>query len=129
MLRRVHGGEIELVRSDYRGSYTGAFDAYLSDRGVPPQLYAGTARAVTDCRLFELPAAAWGHAVKEWFPMAAHLLEGSQIQGYAARDTVARHERLVALGTVTAGLTHELNNPVTAVVRATARLRDMMTEM
>ena len=128
MLSRVQGGEIELFRSDYRGSYTGAFDAYLTDRGVP-QLYAGTARAITECRLFELPAADWGHAVKEWFPMAAHLLAGSQIQGYAARDTVARHERLVALGTVTAGLTHELNNPVTAVVRAAARLRDMMTEM
>jgi signal transduction histidine kinase len=128
MLSRVQGGEIELFRSDYRGSYTGAFDAYLSDRGVP-QLYPGTARAITDCRLFELPAADWGHAVKDWFPMAAHLLAGSQIQGYAARDTVARHERLVALGSVTAGLTHELNNPVTAVVRATARLRDMMTEM
>ena len=128
MLSRVQGGEIELFRSDYRGSYTGAFDAYLSERGVP-QLYPGTARAITDSRLFELPAADWGHAVKEWFPMAAHLLAGSQIQGYAARDTVARHERLVALGTVTAGLTHELNNPVTAVVRATARLRDMMTEM
>jgi signal transduction histidine kinase len=128
MLSRVQGGEIELFRSDYRGSYTGAFDAYLADRGVP-QLYPGTARAVTDCRLFELPAADWGRAVKEWFPMAAHLLAGSQIQGYAARDTVARHERLVALGSVTAGLTHELNNPVTAVVRATARLRDMLAEM
>ena len=128
MLSRVQGGEIELFRSDYRGSYTGAFDAYVSDRGVS-QLYGGTARAITDCRLFELPAADWGHAVKEWFPMAAHLLAGSQIQGYAARDTVARHERLVALGSVTAGLTHELNNPVTAVMRATARLRDMMTDM
>src|SRR2546423_1382954 len=123
MLSRVHGGEIELFRSDYRGSYTGAFDAYLSERGVP-QLYAGTARAVTDCQLFELPAADWGHAVREWFPMAAHLLEGSQVQGYAARDTVARHERLVALGSVTAGLTHELNNPVTAARRAPHRARE-----
>jgi signal transduction histidine kinase len=128
MLSRVQGGEIELFRSDYRGSYTGAFDAYLAERGVP-QLYPGTSRAVTDCRLFELPAADWGRAVKEWFPMAVHLLAGSQIQGYAARDTVARHERLVALGSVTAGLTHELNNPVTAVVRASARLRDMLAEM
>jgi signal transduction histidine kinase len=128
MSSRVQGGEIELIRSDYRGSYTGAFDAYLADRGVA-QLYAGTARAVTDCQLFELPAADWGRAVKEWFPMAVHLLMGSQVQGYAARDTVARHERLVALGSVTAGLTHELNNPVTAVVRATARLRDMLAEM
>jgi signal transduction histidine kinase len=128
MLSRVHGGEIELFRTDHYGSYTGAFDAYLADLGVP-QLYPGTARAVTDCRLFELPAADWGRAVKEWFPMAAHLLVGSQVQGYAARDTVARHERLVALGSVTAGLTHELNNPVAAVTSATARLRDMLAEM
>ena len=128
MLSRVQGGELELFRSDHYGSYTGAFDAYLADRGVP-QLYPGTARAITDCRLFELPAADWGTAVKEWFPMAVHLLAGSQIQGYAARDTVARHERLIALGTVTAGLTHELNNPVAAVMSATARLRDMLAEM
>ncbi|MGH9026910.1 MAG: ATP-binding protein [Acidimicrobiia bacterium] len=128
MSSSVQGGEIELFRSDYYGSYTGAFDAPLADRGVP-QLYPGTARAVTDCRLFELPAADFGHAVKEWFPMAAHLLAGSQIQGRAANDTVARHERLVALGSVTAGLTHELNNPVAAVLRASSRLRDMLAEM
>jgi signal transduction histidine kinase len=128
MSSRVQGGEIELFRSDYYGSYAGAFDAHLADRGVP-QVYAGTGRAVTDCRLFELPAAEFGRAVREWFPMAAHLLAGFQIQGRAATDTVARHERLVALGAVTAGLTHELNNPVAAVLRASARLRDMLAEM
>jgi signal transduction histidine kinase len=47
----------------------------------------------------------------------------------SSRDTIERHERLVALGAVTAGLTHELNNPVAAVMRATARLREMLAEM
>jgi signal transduction histidine kinase len=42
---------------------------------------------------------------------------------------VERHERLVALGSVTAGLTHELNNPVAAVMSASARLREMLAEM
>ena len=128
MSNRVQGGELELFRTDYYGSYTGAFDFYLAEHGVP-QLYPGTSRAVTDCRLFELPASEFGRAFREWFPIAAHLLVGASTQGYAARDTVARHERLVALGTVTAGLTHELNNPVTAVARATSRLREMMAEM
>jgi signal transduction histidine kinase len=128
MSNRVQGGELELFRTDYYGSYTGAFNFYLAEHGVP-QLYPGTARAVTDCRLFELPAAEFGRAFREWFPIAAHLLVGASTQGFAARDTVARHERLVALGTVTAGLTHELNNPVTAVARATSRLREMMAEM
>ena len=128
MSNRVQGGELELFRTDYYGAYTGAFDFYLAEHGVA-QLYPGTARAVTDCRLFELPASEFGRAFREWFPIAAHLLVGASTQGYAARDTVARHERLVALGSVTAGLTHELNNPVTAVVRATARLREMLGEM
>jgi len=128
MCSRVQGGEVELFRTDYRGAYTGAFNAWLSDRGVT-ELYPSSSRAVTDCQLFELPAAEFGRAVKEWFPMAAHLLEGAATQGRAASDTIERHERLVALGAVTAGLTHELNNPVAAVMRASDRLRDRLAGM
>jgi signal transduction histidine kinase len=128
MSKRVAGGEIELFRTDYYGSYTGAFNAITANSGVP-QVYPSTSRAVTDCRLFELPAADFGQAVREWFPMAAHLLVGSATQGQDASATVERHERLVALGSVTAGLTHELNNPVAAVMSASARLREMLEEM
>jgi signal transduction histidine kinase len=126
--RRVQGGELELRRSDYRGAYTGAFNFYVTNQSVP-QVYAATARAVEDCRLFELPAAELGRAVRAWYPMAAHLLEGVSTQGMDSRDAIERHERLVALGSVTAGLTHELNNPVAAVMRASARLREMLAEM
>jgi signal transduction histidine kinase len=128
MSKRVQGGELELFRTDYRGAYTGAFNAVVPDRGVP-KLYPSTARAVTPCRLFEIPAADFGKAVWEWFPMAAHLLEGAATQGASASEIVERHERLVALGAVTAGLTHELNNPVAAVMRAAATLRDRLTGM
>ncbi len=128
MSRRVQGGELELGRTEYRGAYTGAFNFYLTNQNVP-QVYPATARAVTDCRLFELPAAELGRAVREWYPMAAHLLEGVSTQGMESRDTIERHERLVALGRVTAGLTHQLNNPVAAVSRASSRLREMLEEM
>jgi len=128
MSKRVQGGELELFHTDYRGAYTGAFNAVVPDRGVP-KLYPSTARAVTEARLFEIPAADFGKAVWEWFPMAAHLLEGAATQGANASEIVERHERLVALGAVTAGLTHELNNPVAAVMRAAATLRDRLTGM
>ena len=94
MCSRVQGGELELFRTDYRGAYTGAFNAWIIERGVT-QLYPSTARSVTDCRLFELPAVEFGRAVKEWFPMAAHLLEGAATQGRAASETVERHLSLI----------------------------------
>jgi signal transduction histidine kinase len=124
MLMRAGGTEIEVNRTDHRGAYAGAFMAFLD---LPmARSYAGSVRAVTDCRFWVLPADDFGRAVREWFPMATHLLEGLAIQGMGSQQTVSTRERLVALGTVTAGLTHELNNPATAAARATATLRDRL---
>ena len=120
MTVRAGGAEVETVRTDYRGAYAGAFWAYLD---LPQaRSYTGSVRAVTGCRFWELPAADFGWAMREWFPMATHMLEGFAVQGQAAQELVSTRERLVALGTVTAGLTHELNNPATAAARATATL-------
>jgi signal transduction histidine kinase len=124
MTVRAGGSEIEMNRTDYRGSYAGAFWAYLD---LPlARSYAGTLRAVTGCRFWELAAADFGWAMREWFPMATHLLQGFAMQGMAAQETVSTRERLVALGSVTAGLTHELNNPATASARATATLQQRL---
>ena len=124
MLMRAGGTEIEVNRTDHRGTYAGAFMAYLD---LPlARSYVGTLRAVTGCRFWELSATDFGEAVREWYPMATHLLEGFAVQGMGSQQTVSTRERLVALGTVTAGLTHELNNPATAAARATATLQERL---
>jgi signal transduction histidine kinase len=124
MLMRAGGTEIEVNRTDHRGTYAGAFFAFLD---LPiARSYVGSLRAVTDCRFWVLPADDYGRAVREWFPMATHLLEGFAIQGMGSQQTVSTRERLVALGTVTAGLTHELNNPATAAARAAATLSERL---
>jgi len=124
---RAGGTEIEMNRTDHRGTYVGAFLAYLD---VPlARLYVGTLRAVTGCRFWELAAADFGWAVREWFPMATHLLQGFAAQGMATQETVSTRERLAALGTVTAGLTHELNNPATTAARATAALHQRLARL
>jgi signal transduction histidine kinase len=121
---RAGGAEVETVRTDYRGAYAGAFFAYLD---VPSaRSYSSTLRTVTGCRFWELPASDFGWALREWFPMATHLLQGFATQGAATQEMVSTRERLVALGTVTAGLTHELNNPATAAARATATLQERL---
>ena len=65
----------------------------------------------------------------EWFPLAVHLLEGAFFGNKAAQQAVSQRERLLALGSLSAGLTHELNNPAAAAVRATAALRERVAGM
>jgi signal transduction histidine kinase len=127
MTVRAGGAEVEVVRTDYRGAYAGAFFAYLD---VPSaHSYTASVRAVSGCRFWELPAADFAWAMQEWFPMATHMLQGFATQGTATQELVSTRERLVALGTVTAGLTHELNNPATATARATATLRERLADL
>ncbi|MFJ4922963.1 ATP-binding protein [Streptomyces sp. NPDC088725] len=123
--RTLHGDEIEVSRTDQRGVYGGAMQAYLGDR--VEQVYANTLRAVSDAEFYVLPADEFANAVRTWFPMALHLLEGLFFGTRLTNKIVGERERLVALGSLSAGLTHELNNPAASAVRATAALRDRVT--
>ena len=122
--RRVRGDEIEVNRTDLRGSYGGSTRPYL-----PEQRYKNSMTALTDARLFVLSAAEFGPVLRRWFPMAMHLLEGLFDGMVRSQKLVNERERLLALGSLSAGLTHELNNPAAAAVRATQALRDRIAGM
>ena len=129
LLSRLAGGEkVPINRTDHVGSYFGATQAYLTtDRAQ--STYGATVEAVTDLRIFQLPSAEWGQAVRTWFPMAIHLLDGIFLGMQNSQRLVNERERLLALGSLSAGLTHELNNPAAAAVRATAALRERVAGM
>jgi signal transduction histidine kinase len=125
--KRVGGDDVEVARTSQRGVYSGAYTAYLGNR--VPQVYANSMRVSEPSRFFVLGAECFAQIMNEWFPMPVHLLEGLFIGGQRARETVGQRERLLALGSLTAGLTHELNNPAAAAVRATATLRERVAGM
>jgi signal transduction histidine kinase len=127
LLRRVGADDIETVRSSSAGVYGGAFFAYLGDR--MPQLYNNSMRAAVPSRFFVLDADKFAYLMTHWFPMATHLLEGLMFGTKSAQEAVGQRERLLALGSLTAGLAHELNNPAAAAVRATAALRTRVAGM
>jgi signal transduction histidine kinase len=127
MSRLVHGDELEMLRSDQRGAYCGATQFLMGQRGE--QRYSASVYAVTDVAFFSLPAAEFGDKFGEWFPMAAHLLEGMFLGRRNSDAVVGQRERLLALGALSAGLTHELNNPAAAAVRATSSLRERVAGM
>lgn len=128
VLSKLSGGEeIEFSRTSQRGVYSGAWQSYLGDRA--PQTYTASMRVTAPSRFFVLDADRFGQLMREWFPMAVHLLEGLFFGNQNAKQVVDQRERLLALGSLSAGLTHELNNPAAAAVRATASLRDRVSHM
>jgi signal transduction histidine kinase len=94
-----------------------------------PQVYDQSVRVTERAIFFRLDAEVLRDLMLEWFPMAQHLLSGL-FQGFTSRQrTIAQRERLLALGSLSAGLTHELNNPAAAAVRATSILQQRVSKM
>jgi signal transduction histidine kinase len=127
LTRKVGGDEVEISRTSQRGVYTGAYQAYLRNR--LPQVYQNSLRVTEPSRFYVLGADCFAQIMNEWFPMAVHLLEGLFFGGQRTREAIGQRERLLALGSLTAGLTHELNNPAAAAVRATSSLRERVAGM
>ena len=127
LARRVGPDDIEINRTDHRGVYFGAIQSYLPD--AEHLRYVTTTSALTECRLFVIRGVDFGQAVREWFPMAIHLLEGLFLGMRRSEQIVGQRQQLLALGSLAAGLTHELNNPAAAAVSANAALRDRVAGM
>jgi signal transduction histidine kinase len=125
--RRVGADDVETGKTSQRGAYAGAWQAYMGDR--VPQIYPSSMRATAPSRFFVLEADTFAELMNEWFPMAVHLLEGAFYGNKEWAQAVGQRERLLALGSLSAGLTHELNNPAAAAVRATAALRERVAGM
>ena len=125
--RRIGDDEIEVSRTSTPGVYGGAFMAYIGDR--MRQIYNNSMRVTEPSRFFVLDAERFAELMTEWFPMAVHLLEGLFFGTKNMQEVIGQRERLLALGSLTAGLTHELNNPAAAAVRATATLRERILKL
>ncbi|HUC22196.1 MAG TPA: ATP-binding protein [Streptosporangiaceae bacterium] len=122
LYRRIGADDVETTRSSNPGVYGGAFYAYIGDR--VPQVYNNSMRVPEPSRFFVLDAAKFAQLMHDWFPMPVHLLEGLFFGVKNTQEAIGQRERLLALGALSAGLTHELNNPAAAAVRATAGLRE-----
>jgi len=121
LLRTISGEPLVLNTTDFRGSYAGATRAYVDD--VEPT-YPHTMLAIEPTSFFRLPAEDFATLMHQWFPMAVHLLAGLYLGVRASEVQVQRRAHLADLGSLSANLAHELNNPAAATVRATGQLRE-----
>jgi signal transduction histidine kinase len=126
MSKRSGGVDIETARTSQRGVYCGAWSAYIPGAETA---YSASVRVTEPSRFFVLDADAFAHFMQAEFPMAVHLLEGHTIGRDRVHQIIDQREKLLALGTITAGLTHQLNNPAAATARAVADLREGVSKM
>lgn len=119
LVRHVGSEENVVARMDVPGRWAGGFRAW-DDQGV----YLATGRAVTTGRILRVPAEVLRERIAAWFPLGGHLIEGLSRTARSIEATVRQRQSLVALGTLAAGLAHELNNPAAAAIRAAGELDD-----
>jgi signal transduction histidine kinase len=113
LVRRMGRESVEVARMGMPGQWAGGFRAWDAD-GV----YLATGRGATEGRLLRLPAPQLRELVGHWFPLAGHLIGGLHHTARSIESTARQRDALVTLGTLAAGLAHELNNPAAAAIRA-----------
>jgi signal transduction histidine kinase len=125
LTRRAGGDTVVVATMTTPGQWAGGLRAWDESSAG----YRATGTAIVPTTAFRLPSPDLARLVGEWFPFGVHLITGIY-QTVRGIEATARHrESLVALGTMAAGLAHEINNPASASLRAVSALRDTCDEL
>ena len=112
-------GEV-VIRDLEAGSVTGVLPFSRMKR------FPLAARATTESRLLRFPTSKFPELVQKMPELTTTLvgMMADRIREFTRIEQ--QRDRLAALGKLSAGLAHELNNPASAAKRATSQLRDVL---
>jgi signal transduction histidine kinase len=116
------GNVDEVVAQRGRGDVVGEMALLGSGRRT------ASVRAVSDTRVLAIGREAFTTLLSFSPDAATSIYKTSIEREHAMASTLARREKLAALGTMAAGLAHELNNPAAALKRSSAELGTVLRE-
>ncbi len=117
--RRVGNEDTVAAAMTSPGQWAGGFGAW-DEHG----LYFASARVEHAARGLRVPTRTLRDLSDKWFPFGVHFIRGMVDTIRRVEASARQREALVALGTLAAGLAHEINNPASAATRAVDALKD-----
>ncbi len=127
----ILSGELEVTKDDHgreivlasRGA--GEFLGEMSLLEQVPR--TASVRAVRDSELLEIGAGTFQQLLEDNPTIASTLLRTIAARLRSTESSLMQREKLASLGTLAAGLAHELNNPSAAIQRSSATLFETLT--
>jgi signal transduction histidine kinase len=125
-----------LLEGDFqwRGEFSG--ESFVRDMsagevtGILPfsrmKTYAVSGRVLSDARVLRFPASMFPQLVQRMPELATRLVGIMSDRIREITRVEQQRDRLAALGKLSAGLAHELNNPASAAKRATSQLGELL---